>query len=269
MEELDWLIGYLLDENTQLKIEKKPETTLEKQRLYHSLVNIRAANAVDDEYLIREDKYLQHLLSNKSVTRQEEIESLSVNYPDTLIRNSDKMALWKGDITTLNIDAIVNAANSQGLGCFIPLHKCIDNQIHTYAGIRLRLECNDYMKTIGYHLDTGKAFITGAYNLPSDYVIHTVGPIINDDVTSHDEKLLADCYVNSLELCRKHGIKSLAFCCISTGVFRYPKKDACKCVLKCVDQYLDKYRDDFERVVFNVFSMEDVMIYERCIRKYE
>lgn len=269
MEKLDYLIKYLADENTRINVESHPSTTLEKQRLYHALVNVRQPNKISDKYLESEDEYLQYLLSRKGVTKMDDIQTLDETYPDTKIRNSNKMALWRGDITTLEIDAIVNAANSQGLGCFMPLHKCIDNQINTYAGIRLRLECNEYMKTINYHLDTGKAFITGAYNLPSDYVIHTVGPIISTNVTDDDEKLLCDCYVNSLELSRKHDIKNLAFCSISTGEFGYPKTDACRSVLKCVDDYLDKHYDDFDRIVFDVFDEEDVMIYERYIREYK
>ena len=268
MEELDYLINYLLEENRNIKVDV-PSDMKKKHDLYHALVNVRPAKKISEEYLHTEDKYLNYLLSKQTVTRQEDINVIKDSYPESKMNNSDKLALWKGDITKLKIDAIVNAAKSQGLGCFMPLHTYIDNQINTYAGVGLRLECDEYMKTINYHLDTGKSFITHAYNLPSDYVIHTVGPIITGSVTRNDQRLLEDCYINSLELARENDIKNLAFCCISTGEFRYPKTDACRCVLKCVDEYLNDYSSCFNKIVFNVFNDEDVMIYEKYIREYK
>ena len=267
MEELDYLIDYLINENDKISINSKPTNLREKQDLYHALVNIRQPKDITDEYIHYEDKYLQKLLDDSIVTSCDDISLIDEIYPDNKLENGDKLAIWQGDITKLYVDAIVNAANSRGLGCFVPLHRCIDNQINTYAGIKLRLECNEYMKSINYHLNTSEAFITGAYNLPSNHIIHTVGPIITDSVTAEDKKLLEYCYINSLELAKKYDIKNIAFPCISTGEFKYPKTDACKCVLKCVDKYLDDNRDNFDKIIFNLYTNEDVMIYERYIKE--
>ena len=267
MQELDYLINYLINENDKIKINSKPINQAEKHDLYQTLVNIRQPKDISDEYIHYENNYLQKLLENSIVTSCDEISLISEVYHDNRLENSDKLALWQGDITKLKVDVIVNAANSRGLGCFVPLHKCIDNQINTYAGIKLRLECNEYMKTINYHLDTSEVFITGAYNLPSSHVIHTVGPIITGSVTTEDKTLLKKCYINSLELAKKYGIRNIAFPCISTGEFKYPKIDACKCVLKCVDKYLDDNRNSFDKIIFNLYSDEDVMIYERYIKE--
>ena len=167
----------------------------------------------------------------------------------------------------MQIDSIVNAANSQGLGCFIPCHNCIDNQINTFAGISLRLECNEIMKEKDYFLETGKAFITNGYNLLAKYVIHTVGPIIYDKVTNKEIKELQDCYINSLNLAKENKIRTIVFPCISTGEFRFPKGQASKIAIKTVDRFLDENRDYFDKVVFNVYGEEDYKIYERNIKK--
>ena len=174
--------------------------------------------------------------------------------------------MWQGDITKLKIDAIVNAGNSQGLGCFLPNHNCIDNQINTFAGVRLRLACNDIMKDLNYNLETGKAIITKGYNLPSKYVIQTVGPIIENKVTDKKQKELANCYINSLKIAIDNGIRTIAFPCISTGVFRFPKDEACKTAIKSVDEFITENRDKLDKVIFNLWSDEDVIIYEQNIR---
>lgn len=147
-----------------------------------------------------------------------------------------------------------------GFGCFVPCHKCIDNCIHSSSGIQLRLECSKKMKKIG-RLDTGKAFITKAYNLPAEHVIHTVGPIIYDEVTEKEIEELRRCYINSLELAKKNNIREIAFCCISTGEFRFPKELASQIAIKTVKDYIDKNKDDFDKIVFNVFTEEDYNIY--------
>lgn len=203
MERVDYLIDYLLKEKSNFELAKEAVTPQEKFNLYRSLCNIRKADKISEEYIKEEEIYLQAINNKKIITSVSNIETLDVTHPSNNLRHSDKIALWQGDITTLNIGAIVNAANSQGLGCFIPGHNCIDNQINTYAGVPLRLECNEYMKTINYNLPTGEAFITKAYNLPAEHVIHTVGPIIRNEVTDKEEKLLANCYVNCLELAKK------------------------------------------------------------------
>lgn len=267
MQRADYLIDYLLKESPDIKLKRNAITPQDKFYLYRSLCNVRRANQISDEFLDEERLYLQEINSQKSIVSVDTIKSMDKTYKDNNLANDDKLALWQGDITTLNIGAIVNAANSQGLGCFIPGHNCIDNQIHTYAGVGLRLECDRYMKSINYHLPTGEAFITKAYNLPAEHVIHTVGPIIQQNVTDKQMKLLANCYVNCLELAKKSNVKSVAFCSISTGVFRFPKDLASKIALESVDNYLNENRDCFDKIVFNVYSDRDVDIYEKSIGK--
>ncbi len=255
MEKLDFLITYLLKERNE-KLDLTELSYEDKKRIFRSLCNLREPEKTTESFLRIQDMYLQEEIKEKGITE---------NIEDSKMK--DKIYLWKGDITTLKIDAIVNAANSQGLGCFIPCHKCIDNQINTYAGIELRLECNEVMKKRNYFLHTGEAFITKGYNLPAKYIIHTVGPIIEKNVTKDDEKALANCYINSLELAIKNNIKTIAFPCISTGEFRFPKVMASKIAITTVNKFLDKYSDKFEKIVFNVFGEEDYEIYETNLRK--
>ena len=224
MEKLDFLIDYLLKENKEIKPKNTTKTSEEKANLWRALCNIRNAKPILDEYLKVQDEYLQERIKKTQITNVKNIKSIKEIYSESNIENADEICLWQGDITKLKIDAIVNAANSQGLGCFQPLHNCIDNQIQTFSGVQMRIECDNYMKTIDYNLPTGKAFITNGYNLPSKYVIHTVGPIINFKVSNEDKELLKDCYINSLKIAKEKGLKTIAFPCISTGVFRFPKE---------------------------------------------
>ncbi|OED29734.1 protein-ADP-ribose hydrolase [Methanosphaera sp. WGK6] len=265
MENIDYLIEYLLRENPQIKINNNLNTFKDKLQIYRSLVNIRQAKPISDKYLEKEQELLSYIRKSKSTIKQEDIIKLNESNPTNHENNDNIISLWKGDITTLSVEAIVNAANSQGLGCFTPCHNCIDNQINTYAGVSLRLECNEIMKNYNYNIPTGEAFITKAYNLPSKHVIHTVGPIIEDHVTKKHERLLANCYTNSLELARENNIRSIAFPCISTGVFRFPIELASKIAVKTVDNYLDKYYESFDNVIFNLYTKGDVEIYERTI----
>lgn len=265
MENLDFLINYLLNENTNIKIDKMPTSKEEKRNLWRSLCNIREPKPIDEKYLQKEKEFLEEELQKKNITKAEDIEPISDTIEQNHLENSKKICLWQGDITTLKIEAIVNAGNSQGLGCFVPCHKCIDNQIHTNAGTKLRVECNEIMKKKNYLLETGKAFITKGYNLPAKYIIHTVGPIIQEGVTKLQEQQLAECYINSLKLAIENNIKTIAFPCISTGEFRFPKEQACRIALFTVDEFLKKNK--FEKVIFNVYSEEDYEIYERNIRK--
>ena len=176
----------------------------------------------------------------------------------------EEIYLWKGDITTLRCDAIVNAANSQMLGCFCPCHGCIDNQIHTFSGIQLRLACNELMKEQGYDEPVGRAKITPAYNLPCRFVLHTVGPIIQDRVTKKDEKLLACCYASCLEMAKENGIKSIAFCCISTGEFHFPNEKAAEIAIKSIKGFKERTKSKM-KVIFNVFKEKDYDIYRRLL----
>ena len=265
MESIDYILNYLLMENPKIRLKQDAITPQEKFNLYRSLCNIRPANKISEEYVQYEKKYLTWINNKKTITDMEDIETTDKTHPNNNLDNDDKIALWQGDITTLNIGAIVNAANSQGLGCFVPGHNCIDNQIHTFAGIPLRLECNEYMKTINYDLPTGEAFITGAYNLPSEHIIHTVGPIIERSVTDKKRELLAECYTNCLKTAQENNVKSIAFCSISTGVFRFPKDIASQIALRTVDGYLSDYGECFDKIVFNLYSDEDVKIYEESV----
>ena len=265
MEKVDYLIDYLLKENPDMDVNRNVTSLQDKFNLYRSLCNVRNAKPIGEDYLREESIYLNEINHNKGIVSSESIDTLDKAFPGNALRNDDKMSLWQGDITSLEVGAIVNAANSQGLGCFIPCHNCIDNQINTYAGIALRLECDEYMKTIDYHLPTGEAFITKAYNLPAQHVIHTVGPIIQDTVSDSHRNLLSKCYDNCLRLAQENNIRTIAFCSISTGVFRFPKDLACQIALDTVDNYLDESRDVFDKVIFNVYSNGARDIYEKFI----
>lgn len=260
MENLDFLINYLSEENKEVKVENIPEDIVSKKRLYRSLCNIRDVKPISEEYLKIENEYLQSELKNKKITDVREIEVLGKNFPE------NKICLWQGDITTLKIEAIVNAANSGGVGCFIPRHNCIDNIINSASGVSLRLECGKIMEKIGV-LETGKAFITKGYNLPSEHVIHTVGPIIYDFVTEDKENDLANCYINSLKLAKENNIKTIAFPCISTGEFHFPKDLASEIAIKSVKEFLNENKDRFDKIVFNVFTDEDYEIYRENLKE--
>ncbi len=250
MEKLDYLVEYLLKESGR---ENFDFSNRDKKSLYRALVNVRQANSISEDFLKVEDEYLQEELKKQNITNVNDIKA------------ENRIALWQGDITKLKIDSIVNAGNSQGLGCFLPNHNCIDNQINTFAGVRLRLTCNEIMKDLNYNLETGKAIITNAYNLPSKYVIQTVGPIIENEVTEEKEQELANCYINSLKLAIENGIKTIAFPCISTGVFRFPKDRACKIAIESVKDFL-KENNKIEKIVFNVYSDEDLEIYKNELK---
>lgn len=265
MEKLDFLIKYLLDENAVVNIDNIPTDILEKKNLYRALCNIREPKPISKEYLKIENEYLQEELQKKNIAKVEDIKPIDEIIKKSNLNSKDKIYLWQGDITTLQIDCIVNAANSQGLGYFVPCHKCIDNAIHSSGGIQLRLECNKKMKNIK-KLETGKAFITKGYNLPSKFVIHTVGPIIYDNVTEKEIEELKNCYISSLEIAKENNIKEIAFCSISTGEFRFPKMQASKIAIKAVNQYLDENTNTFEKIIFNVFSDEDYDIYLKSMR---
>lgn len=264
MQKLDYLIEYLLKEDGR-ETKHFWGAIEDREKLYRALVNIREAKPISVEFLQSEDEYLQEKLKEKEIADVKNIKTVREQYEKYNVKNADKICLWQGDITKLKIDSIVNAANSQGLGCFLPNHNCIDNQIQTFAGVRLRLECNEYMKTINYNLKTSHCFITKGYNLPAKNVIHAVGPIVEDSLTEKLEKLLADTYKNCLECAVKNNIRTISFPCISTGVFRFPKDKASEIAIKTVDEFISKNRDKLDKVIFNLWSDEDVIIYERYI----
>ncbi len=254
-ERLDFLIQALLHEQPRFKDVIIPDSTLEKQALLRSLFNIRPALPIDGKFLAIQDEYLQEEIRNKGITNIDDLTPARSN-----------LYLWQGDITTLQVDAIVNAANSQMLGCFAPCHGCIDNAIHTFAGIQLRLACSELMKGQTKPEATGTAKITEAFNLPSKYVLHTVGPIITGTLTKRDCALLASCYRSCLALAVQSNIESIAFCCISTGEFHFPNEKAADIALQTVNQFIAG-RQSKIKVIFNVFKESDYEIYERLLRK--
>lgn len=249
------LIRYLLNENPRYSEIEIPVSDEEQMRLYRSLVNVRMPGEISEEYLKTEDEFLSSLLEEKGIV------SLS-----DLTEASDGLYIWQGDITTLRVDAIVNAANSGMLGCFVPCHACIDNCIHTFSGVRLRMECDRLMKKQGFEEPTGKAKITPAYNLPCKYVIHTVGPIVTGFLTKKHEQLLSDCYRSCLEKAEENGLESIAFCCISTGEFHFPNERAAEIAVETVADY-KKATGSKIKVIFNVFKDKDRLIYERLLGK--
>ena len=251
MNRLDNLIDYLLSERNDLGSIAIPEAEQDKFRLYRSLVNIRPAWAADESFLKAEDEYLAELTESKGI----------INIAD-LSLIEDGIYLWQGDITTLKCGAIVNAANSGMTGCWQPCHSCIDNCIHTFAGVRLRYECDRIMQEQGHEESTGKAKITQAYNLPCDYVIHTVGPVVQGQLTDEHCKLLESSYRSCLELTVQNGIDSIAFCCISTGVFGFPQREAAEIAVRTVRDFRKTHAI---KVIFNVFKEDDYEIYKKLL----
>ena len=253
-QRLDFLIRCLLNEKEEYRDIEVPADKREKQRLLRSLMNVRPPVPASDEFLKVQDAYLRERLEERGVTKLEDLTPVQPG-----------LYLWQGDITTLAVDAIVNAANSQMLGCFVPCHGCIDNAIHTYAGVQLRLECAKLMTAQGKEEPTGKAKITKAYNLPCRYVLHTVGPIIYGAVTKTDQELLTGCYRSCLDLATAHGLRSVAFCCISTGEFHFPGKLAAEISIQTVKTWQQQNPNQIE-VIFNVFKDSDYKIYKRLLR---
>lgn len=239
----------------------------EKKNAIRSLMNIRMPRELSGRLVDLQDEYLQEERKAKGVVTLADIPTIAEQL-DSKSPYADKIALWQGDITRLEVGAIVNAANSQMLGCFVPCHRCIDNAIHSAAGMQLREECDHIMHSRrlkygkGYEEPTGTATLTKAYNLPCDYVIHTVGPIVYGKLNDKLCQDLKNCYENILECCLEHDIKSVAFCCISTGEFHFPNDRAAEIAVKTVTDFLRNYGDYLERVIFNVFKNQDREIYE-------
>ncbi len=250
-----WLIRALLREMPEYADMPIPALPDRRWRLLRSLMNVRPPLPVSEEFLLVQDAFLQQMTREKGVVDAAALPSCP---------KDERLALWQGDITTLGIDAIVNAANSQLLGCFSPCHSCIDNIIHTMAGVQLRLACNDLMQAQGHEEPAGQAKITPGFNLPAKYVLHTVGPIIGEEATAEDEALLASCYRACLETAAENGLESIAFCCISTGVFRFPQTLAAEIALRTVRGFF-REKASIQRVVFNVFKDSDLAIYRKLL----
>ena len=259
-QRLDYLVEEFKADSNEYKDLEMPKDTEGKRRILRSLMNIRMPKRLADNIVAVQDEYLKERAADKGIVELSDISVIC-----------DGISIWQGDITRLAVDAIVNAANSQMLGCFVPMHTCIDNCIHSFAGIQLREECNRKMNELrirygkDYEHPTAIPMLTDAYNLPAKKVIHIVGPIVQYKLTPALEKDLADCYRNTLDMCLKNGLKSVAFCCISTGVFHFPNKRAAEIAVETVQGWIREHPGQMERVIFNVFKDEDKDIYERLL----
>ena len=250
----EYLIKALLKEHPEnLKI-KIPSGEQEQKALLRSLFNIRMPLPAAEELFTIQDAYLREETHQKGITIAEHLQPMQ-----------PELYLWRGDITSLKCDGIVNAANSRMLGCFCPNHGCIDNAVHTFAGLQLRLACAELMRAQGRAEETGKAKITSAYNLPCRYILHTVGPIIRGRLTLKDCELLASCYRSCLELADQYELKNIAFCCISTGEFHFPNDRAAQIAVQTVKEYKKKTQSRIE-VIFNVFKQLDYAIYRELLQ---
>lgn len=250
-----YLIRALQSERAECAAIEIPKSEQAQSDLLRALMNVRMPRPVSPEFLKIQDEYLQTERDRRGVVDSDCLPSVPVD---------KRLVLWQGDMTTLKADAIVNAANSQMLGCFYPLHSCIDNIVHSRSGIQLRLLCSDIMTKQGHEEPAGRAKITPAFNLPSKYILHTVGPIIHGRVTEKDSALLAGCYRSCLELAAKNDCKSVAFCCISTGEFHFPNEPAAEIAVKTVQAFLNEH-DTQMRVIFNVFKDTDLAIYQKLL----
>ena len=260
-QRLDYLIEEFKADSVQYKELETPSDPEGKRRILRSLMNIRMPGKMEEAVLFVQDEYLQERIRENGIVTLEDIPL-----------KEGVISLWQGDITRLAVDAIVNAANSQMLGCFVPMHTCIDNCIHTFAGIQLRAECNQRMKQLrakygqDYEQPTAVPMLTDAYNLPAKKIIHIVGPIVSEDLTPAQEQDLADCYANALNMCAENDLRSIAFCCISTGVFRFPPERAAWIAVNTVRQWLSEHDGTMDRVIFNVFSDRSRRIYEHLFQ---
>ena len=249
----DYLIKELLSERPQYADLQVPEDGEGQKRLLRSLFNIRMPLPASDGFLEIQDAYLQEETRRKGITRLSELAPIQ-----------EGIYLWQGDITTLACDAVVNAANSQMLGCFCPCHGCIDNAIHTFSGIQLRSACAGLMERQGHEEPVGRAKITQGFNLPCRYVLHTVGPMVRGRLADKDCEMLASCYRSCLELAEENKVKSIAFCCISTGEFHFPNGKAAEIAVRTVKECREQIHSSME-VVFNVFKDEDYEIYRKLL----
>ena len=248
-----FLIRSLLKENPEYRDMGIPADANSQRQLLRGLLNIRAPRRSSPDFLQIQDEYLQETTAAKGIT---DVADLTPLQPG--------LYLWQGDITTLKCDAIVNAANSGMTGCYCPNHGCIDNAIHTYAGVQLRLACAEIMDRQGHPEPTGQAKITPAFDLPCRYVLHTVGPIVSGRVTAQNKELLASCYRSCLELAAEKGLESVAFCCISTGEFHFPNQLAAEIAVQTVKAFLKK-QTSVKKVIFNVFKDMDKALYEKLL----
>lgn len=267
-ERLSYLIDVLKKETVNYQDIRTPREEEQQQAFLRILMNGRMPQKTDAEVLAVQDEYLKERNQERGIVQIEDLQSAKeLGSP---VPYADQLYVWQGDITTLAADAIVNAANSQMLGCFIPMHSCIDNCIHTYAGMELRAECARQMRALrmkygdDYEQPTAVPMLTPGYNLPAKHVIHVVGPIVNGPLTRKEEKELSECYRASLEMAEENGLKSIAFCCISTGVFRFPPDRAAMIAVQTAGEYLRETGSTI-RIIFNVFKNEDLERYDELL----
>lgn len=270
-EKMNRLLKKLQEDSLEYRgLDTTGYSMVEKKNAIRSLMNIRMPSALPDELVDLQDEYLQEEREEKGVVELADIPTSKETF-GSKASYADKISLWQGDITRLHVGAIVNAANSRLLGCFIPCHRCIDNAIHSAAGMQLREECDDIMKQRqlrygrDYEEPTGTATLTSAYNLPCEYVIHTVGPIVYGSLNDELCRDLRNCYENVLQCCLEHQIKSVAFCCISTGEFHFPNDRAAEIAVETVRAFLEEHDGCMERIIFNVFKDSDKNIYEKIL----
>lgn len=256
---LDYLIDYLIDENLSTEIEiTKTNTIEEKIKLFRGLCNVRKPEPISKKFIKVQDDFLTEWNTNRKLTTMEDLTEIQ-----------PQLYLWQGDITSLAVNCIVNAANSRFLGCTEANHTCIDNIIHTRAGVQLRLDCHEIIQTQGRKEPAGKAKLTKAYNLPTDFIIHTVGPFIDKrGVSQLKERLLVSCYKSSLTLADEYNLSTIAFCCIATGEFNFPNHHAAEIAIKTVKEYLLETHSNL-KVIFNVFKDEDLHIYQSLLERSE
>lgn len=252
-ERLIFLIRYLMLECVEYSGIRIPNSEEEQKKLLRTLMNLRPPRPIAEEFITVQDEYLTEETKRKDIICLSDLSPIERG-----------IYLWQGDITALSVDGIVNAANSALLGCFVPCHGCIDNAIHSAAGIQLRLDCERIMRHQGRDEEPGKAKITEAYNLPCRYVLHTVGPVLQEELKEEDCRLLASCYLSCLELAAAHGLKSIAFCCISTGEFHFPNEAAARIAVNIVRNYQQENQWNME-VIFNVFKDTDYEIYRKLL----
>ena len=248
-----FLIKSLLQERTEYRDISISSDIEQQKQLLRALMNVRAPQQIGKEFLRIQDEYLQYEIAAKGITDVVELTPVQQG-----------IYLWQGDITTLKCDAVVNAANSGMTGCYIPNHRCIDNALHTFAGMQLRLVCDNLMEQQGYPEPAGGAKITPAFNLPSRYVLHTVGPVISGKVNKYERELLASCYRSCLELAAKNKLESVAFCCISTGEFHFPNELAAEIAVQSVKKFF-RLQTGVKKVIFNVFKDLDKNIYQKLL----
>lgn len=271
-ERLDYLLHEFKEDSGRYRDLETGKDYGEKRMLLRSLMNIRMPGKMNENVVKVQDEFLTEEAREKGIVELTDIPTAAEQYGSSH-PYADKISVWQGDITRLRAGAIVNAANSQILGCFVPCHKCIDNAIHSAAGIELREACSHYMKRrrmqygARYEEPTGRAVLTKGYNLPADYVIHTVGPIVGGSLNQKLKDDLKSCYLNVLKCCVEHKIRSVAFCCISTGEFHFPNDEAAKIAADTVTGFLKEHDPDFDRIIFNVFKDVDRELYEAELKR--